>query len=253
MVDREKQELSPEEERLCYLLHTQPKPIKVRQIQYYPDGTPFFEIVNREGAVVNFATSEREFYLASHEQDLREGNPLKPPSNIYLDFRNPPDEILDSVGKTMARVPLDIRPDFGAGIPTTGEKIMEKYSKYSHIPILRGLFEKISLPDGGTTLVQADNPPQGHGTSIIILDDVLSKGTNSLPALKIAVNCGFKPVGLLVLIDRQQGGMERLRLEGFPVFFWKNIYEFLGYYLDHPLKELQISQEQYNQAVNSLF
>ncbi len=245
---------SPDEANLFRVLRTEPKEIKSRQLVKDPATTPRsenpFYIAHRDGAVLNFPKEPNEFYLVSHEVDWREGRELKPPSGIYWDFRSPNDNLLKAMGIVLARVPLDVQPQYCAGIPTTGGKIASVYAEYAPGVTYLDLFQKIEK-DGGTTIVEADNAPQGHGEPLVLIDDVLSKGTSALPAFGAAKRLGFEP-RLLVVIDRQQGGVARLAKAGYKVFAWCNVEEALDYYLNQAPQEICISQEQYDSALESL-
>jgi len=70
--------------------------------------------------------------------------------------------------------------------------------------------------------------PKGHGlqkwvegydqpgSRVVIVDDVVTTGESTLKAIEGATNAGFKIEGIIVLVDRQEGGGERLREEGLP-------------------------------------
>lgn len=246
---------SPEEAVLFHILRTDPKEIKSRQLVKDPLTTPRdewpFEIVHRQGAVLNFPTVPKEFYLVSHEKAWREGKPLADPSGIYWDFRNPNSRLLDAMGQVLVQVPIEEDLKYVAGIPTTGGKIAAAYAKHSPKVVNLELFQKVDAPDGTTTITAAENPPLGHGESIALVDDVLSKGTSAAPAFKVAKELGFEPI-LLVVIDRQQGGVARLNSTGHKVYAWCNVEEALDYYLNQAPKEIRIGQGEYDAALESL-
>lgn len=247
---------STEEVELFHVLRTDPKEIKSRQLVKDPNTTPKgewpFEIVHRQGAVLNFPTAPNEFYLVSHEKAWREGRPLAGPSGIYWDFRNPNNLLLDAMGKVLAQVSLEDNPKYVVGIPTTGGKIASAYAKYSPNITNLELFQKVDTPDGTTTITALENALQGNGEPVILVDDVLSKGTSATPAFEVVKTQGFEPIGLLVVIDRQQGGATRLNAAGHRVYAWCNVEEALDYYLHQALEGIRISQKEYNAALESL-
>ena len=70
--------------------------------------------------------------------------------------------------------------------------------------------------------------PKGHGlknqvegydqpgSKVVIVDDVVTTGESTLVAIEGAQRAGFKVEGVIVLVDRQEGGGERLREKDFP-------------------------------------
>ena len=61
---------------------------------------------------------------------------------------------------------------------------------------------------------------EGHlkkGDRVIIVEDVITTGGSSIEAIKKAGECGLKVAGVLVLIDRQEGGREAIEALGIPV------------------------------------
>ncbi|MCL5784507.1 MAG: hypothetical protein M1142_04110 [Patescibacteria group bacterium] len=247
---------STSEVELFHILRTDPKEIKSRQLVRDPNTTPRgewpFEIVHRQGAVLNFPSVPNEFYLVSHEKAWREGRPLTGPSGIYWDFRKPNNLLLDAMGKVLAQVPLEDDPKYVAGIPTTGGKIASAYARYSPKVANLELFQKVDTSGGSTTITVAENAPRGHGEPVIIVDDVLSKGTSATPAFEVVKAQGFEPIGLLVVIDRQQGGVARLNAAGHKVYAWCNVEEALDYYLNQAPSKIRIKQSEYSAALESL-
>jgi len=55
------------------------------------------------------------------------------------------------------------------------------------------------------------------GERVVILEDVITTGDSALTAIKSAREFGLDVVAVVALVDRQEGGRERLEAEGLPV------------------------------------
>lgn len=49
-----------------------------------------------------------------------------------------------------------------------------------------------------------------RGTPIVVVDDVITTGNSTIQACQQFVNAGYKIVGIIALIDREQGGKQKL-------------------------------------------
>jgi len=55
------------------------------------------------------------------------------------------------------------------------------------------------------------------GDKVVIAEDVITTGGSTKKAIERATECGLKVLGVLVLIDRQEGGREAIESLGVPV------------------------------------
>ncbi len=81
--------------------------------------------------------------------------------------------------------------------------------------------------------------PKGHGTGkqiegnvqprekVFIVEDVVTTAGSSLKAAKIAKDFGLEILGIIAIIDREEGGEENIKKEGFEFFPIFKISEFL--------------------------
>ena len=72
--------------------------------------------------------------------------------------------------------------------------------------------------------------PKGHGQTkliegnftkgdtVVVLDDVVTRGDSTIMAINAVVNEGGKVAFVGVLVDRQEGGREKIEAMGYPVF-----------------------------------
>lgn len=56
-----------------------------------------------------------------------------------------------------------------------------------------------------------------EGDRVIIVEDVVTTGGSTIKAIDRAKKCGLKVLGVIVLIDRQEGGREAIESMGVPV------------------------------------
>ncbi len=54
------------------------------------------------------------------------------------------------------------------------------------------------------------------GDKVLIVEDVITTGSSTLNAINRAKECGLKVMGVVVLIDRQEGGREAVEAMGIP-------------------------------------
>ena len=57
----------------------------------------------------------------------------------------------------------------------------------------------------------------GNGDKVIIIEDVITTGGSTIKAIDRAKKCGLKVLGVIVLIDRQEGGKEKIEAKGVKV------------------------------------
>lgn len=56
------------------------------------------------------------------------------------------------------------------------------------------------------------------GEVVVIVDDVVTRGDSTVAAINAVVNEGGKVAFAVVLVDRQEGGREKIEASGYPVF-----------------------------------
>lgn len=56
------------------------------------------------------------------------------------------------------------------------------------------------------------------GDTVVVVDDVVTRGDSTIAALNAVINEGGKPAFVMVVVDRQEGGKEKIEALGFPVF-----------------------------------
>ncbi len=199
------------------------------------DGTYRFEEIERNIHVIDFPLHPGEFIFKHHEK-----NPGFPPSPIMVNLRHLPDELLQKITETMNEIPLEVSPDFVTGIPRAGIPLATAYSTLSGIPFIE-VFEKKGTSTERQIAAKADLAKQ-DGKTLLIVDDLITQGASKIEAIKAAEGVGFKVLGIIVLLDREEGGSTTLRDQGYKVYFALTLMQILDYYLETG----KITQERYN-------
>lgn len=214
---------------------------KVRRRKQLADGSYDFYLVYRDTRPIDFRVDPGEFVFKHHEK--QPGAPLSP---MYINLRNLPDNLVAAIAKTLAKIKLPEKADFLAGIPVAALPFSKAYSKLTGIPEIQ-IFDK---DDGEAkrAVIPHKDAPKGNGKKLLIIDDLITKGNSKLEAFKIAKDLGYKIVGLLLLFDRQEGGVEELRKMGYKIYTAMKLKPTLKYFLDSG----KITKEQYNDTLNYL-
>ncbi len=211
---------------------------KVRRRKQNANGGFEFYYVMRNTAPVDFRIDPGEFAFVHHEKD-----PTAPLSPIIINLRNLPPSLISKIALILAEVRLKKRPDCCTGIPNAATPFAKEYAKVSRIPYVN-IFAKDDVP-GRPRILPAKNALPGKGKSLLIIDDVITKGASKFRAFEVARDLGYNVLGLIVLVDREEGGKETIEKAGFKFYAPFKLSELLKYYLD---KEV-IDQKQYNEAM----
>jgi orotate phosphoribosyltransferase len=81
-------------------------------------------------------------------------------------------------------------------------------------PVKAFVIRKLVKEHGTKSPVEGD---LRAGERVVILEDVITTGDSALIAIKSAREFGLNVVAVVALVDRQEGGRERLEAEGLPV------------------------------------
>lgn len=71
-------------------------------------------------------------------------------------------------------------------------------------------------PKGYGKNAQVESPPLPEGSGVIILEDVVTTGGSALAAVEAVRNMGWKVLGILAVVDREQGGEELYQASNIP-------------------------------------
>lgn len=225
------------QKKLADLLWQTKTKAKVRRRRELPNGNYDFYLIVRDTRPIDFRVDPGEFVFKHHEKSP--GAPLSP---MYINLRNLPQNLVDEIAKILAQVKLPQKPDFLTGIPKAALPFAEAYSKLTKIPQIQ-IFDK---EDGEAkrAVIPHKNTPLGKSKKLLIIDDLITKGNSKIEAFEIAKKLGYKIVALLVLFDRQEGGVKDLKKLGYKVYAPMKLKPTLKYYLDTG----KITKEQYKET-----
>lgn len=214
--------LTDAQERLADLLFETKTRAKVTRRYQLPDGSFKFEAGERDTSPIDFA-QEGEFALKLHER--KSGAPLSP---IYINLRNLPEPVLEQIGRVLAEIPGEERPDFCAGIPSAGVPLAKAYFLYSGIPVQGDVFAKAQI-DSGRRIVAGEK--QEKKGKLRLIDDLVTQADTKFEAIRVAEELGYQVTDVVVLVDRQQGGAEQLEKAGYKLHAAFTLTQLLNYYL----------------------
>jgi orotate phosphoribosyltransferase len=82
---------------------------------------------------------------------------------------------------------------------------------------LTGFYVRKQRKDHGTAKLVEGDKSLRPGTRIALLEDVVTTGGSSLKAVETLKAVGAVVVGIIALVDRQEGGAETIRAAGLPL------------------------------------
>ncbi len=161
------------------------------------------------------------FTLKSHSR--KPGAPLSP---FFLNLRTPDNprpgpltpKALDQIGEVLYQLVRENRfwSYHVAGIPNAGGPFAEAYIRAA--AKREQIVSRIELVKEGegdarriTNVVSGGWSP---GESVMLFDDLVTEADTKLEAAAAIESAGLVVAGFIVLVDRQQGGMERLQAKG---------------------------------------
>jgi orotate phosphoribosyltransferase len=105
---------------------------------------------------------------------------------------------------------------------------MYSFSTNDPQPLQAFSVRKAPKAHGQTKLIEGNFK---KGDAVVVLDDVVTRGESTLTAIDAVLKEGGKIAFVAVLIDRQEGGRDKIEAKGFPVVSLFNRLEVFG---EHP-------------------
>lgn len=232
--------LTKSQEELADLLLNTKTTAKVIRRRQKENGSYYLEEIQRPTSPIDFSQDPGEFALKIHEIKIEA--PLSP---IYVNLRNLPDELLAKIAQVLSEVQMDTPQEFCTGVPKAALVIAQKFAEVAGIPFM-DVFEKIGQNTDRRIIIKEGIKPKPD-TKLLVLDDVIAHGKSKLEALEAAKAVGFY-VNMLVLIDREQGGVEQVEAEGCKVYAAMKLTDILDYYMEKGM----ITKEQYKKTIEYL-
>jgi uridine monophosphate synthetase len=187
------------------------------------------------------------FKLKLHEKD-----PNAPLSPVYLDLRviRSFPELMDDVTDLYAEAIHRLRFDVLADVPTAGTPIAAVLAHKTRVPMITPRLRQKDY--GRETKIEGVYQP---GQVALVLDDLVTRAESKLEAIDVLRGNGLEVRDIVVLVDREQGGVQQLRLAGYAchaVFTFSEllrIYEQLGLVPAHQLAETRAYLESQRSSV----
>jgi uridine monophosphate synthetase len=135
-------------------------------------------------------------------------------SPFYIDLRvviSFPD-VLEGVGALMAAEVARCGADRIAGIPYAGLPLAVATSLAGRIPLI--------YPRREQKTHGIQRPIEGQfvkGERVVVIDDIVTDGASKFEAIQPIEDAGLVVKDLVILIDREQGGAERLAARGYAL------------------------------------
>jgi uridine monophosphate synthetase len=145
-------------------------------------------------------------------------------SPIYIDLRiiiSYP-QLLERIASSMIKLVQDSQFEKVAGIPYTALPIATAFSLQSGIPMIYSRKEK---KEYGTS--QQIEGVWQVGEQVLVVDDLITNGESKFETFEIFEKVGLNIRDVVVLIDREQGGRERLAEKGYRLHSLISIFEVL--------------------------
>lgn len=142
-------------------------------------------------------------------------------SNYYFDGRRVTHDAegIALIGEVFCDVIRDLKIDAIGGPSVAANPIITavQVTSYLRKEPLDGFFVRSQQKQHGTGQQIEGNLPTRPGARVALVDDILTTGGSLEKAIEAVQAAGCKVVLVAVLIDRQQGGAERLRGKGYDV------------------------------------
>jgi orotate phosphoribosyltransferase len=128
-----------------------------------------------------------------------------------------------------------------AGIPNAGDPFAQVFhcvaceADQTHYELLR--LSKVSLPDGKRRIGKAIGGSDEYTSTdrVLLIDDLITMAHTKLEAIKSIMDLGVNIAGLIVLVDREQGGAKQIADAGYDFVSVYTLTELLGIYVDKGL------------------
>lgn len=161
---------------------------------------------------------ERGFKLKLHDD-----HPEKPLSPVYLMLRTPDNpkagpltqEVVELAAECMAQTISQHELDFNVvvGIPRAGEPFAAALAKRINCELIHLVKDE----SGGGRKIVSDGSKSGTKRVALPTDDLITGADTKFEAIDALIEMGYTVSDLVVLIDREQGGRQKMGARGIGV------------------------------------
>jgi orotate phosphoribosyltransferase len=191
------------------------------------------------------------FKFGAFTLKLHEKNPNAPLSPFFIHLRdknNPkPGPLVEEDYLLIAKCLLETisQSDFVfdaiAGIPRAGDPIVDAIQRMQEYDpkLQQGDFRIIRLAkeekDGLRKIVPLPGFEYRKGERVLLVDDLVTKADTKLEAIKAVESQGAIVVGVVVLVDRQQGGKDELEKAGYKLLASLTVRDLFDFYFQEEM------------------
>lgn len=163
-------------------------------------------------------------------------------SPYYIDLRllpSYPELLKGIVGEMRKQIPKGVNRL--GGIMSAGVPIASYLSYLTDLPMF--YVRKESKDYGKKNLIEGVLEKGDH---VLLIDDLITDGGSKMPAIEAVREVGAKVEGILVILDREQGGRDALEKEGYRLYSLMTVTELMN----SLLKQNSISKNKYDTVVS---
>ncbi|MDD5071631.1 MAG: phosphoribosyltransferase family protein [Patescibacteria group bacterium] len=186
---------------------------------------------------------------------LHEKFPDAPLSPFYLNLRTPdnpkpgpltPEDCI-LAAELLWRKILESGLTFSAiaGIPNAGDPLAEAIEKVAAAPRCFKIIRLRKKVEGDKRQIMPLVGDYRQGERVLLLDDLITRADSKFEAIEAIKQMGLEVAGLIVSVDRQQGGRQELEKAGYTLISAFTITELFDYYY----KKGMITWEKYEECL----
>lgn len=191
---------------------------------------------------------------------LHEKNPDAPLSPFYMDLRTPDNpkgglltpKIVSDIGRQLFDHSVGFMPcKYLAGIPHAGDPFADslatqfKANMGVDLPVLR-MHKEGSSHDRKIGSLKTEVE---QGARVIVVDDLITQAGSKIEAIKALEAEGLEIAGVVVLVDREQGGLDQITNAGYRCIAVFKVRDMLDLYL----RAQRIDKSTYGEIMAYLF
>lgn len=201
-------------------------------------------LLGLKARVANLLFELTAIKFGSFKLKLHEKYPDAPKSPIFLMLRtadhpkNPgplTPEAMREIGELLREKIASIKFKYFVGIPEAGEPFadqVERITRGWRRPRPRRLTLKKETFGDKRRITKLVNWFVWRGRRVLVIDDLITQADTKLEAIQALVSRGLVIAGVLVLVDRQQGGRPQLEKAGYQLYAVFTLDELLDHYAE---------------------
>ena len=175
---------------------------------------------------------------------LHEKHPGAPSSPSYINLREFSDEMLLYIGKLFYELVKSEELEFNkiVGLPRAGDPLAKAFAKEAE-EIYNLIFLEKEESENKRRILSHIIGEFKKGEIVLIFDDLVSAGHTKIEGIEAVRSNNLIVTDCVVLIDRQQGGIEEMAKLGVKVHFLFTLEEILEIYIKEKFITEKVRQE----------